>query len=107
MRWRGGVNPFVVSPAAVADMEGILDYLKSQASDRVASHVVSELRNGMQRLADSPGIGHFRMDLTDDSLKFYRVYKYLIVYRSNSAPLWIVRVLHGSRDLEGIFDDFD
>jgi toxin ParE1/3/4 len=52
------------------------------------------------RLAETPGIGHTRQDLTDRPVKFWSVYSYLIVYDSESRPLTIVAVLHGARDVE-------
>ena len=56
----------------------------------------------MQRLAENPGIGHVRSDLTDEDVRFWPVFKYLVIYRPETAPLEIVRVLHGRRDVERI-----
>ena len=51
-------------------------------------------------LAANPGGGHWRRDLTDESVRFYSVYSYLIVYRPQTKPLEVVAILHGGRDLE-------
>jgi antitoxin ParD1/3/4/toxin ParE1/3/4 len=51
------------------------------------------------RLAERPGIGHGREDLTDRPLKFWSVYSYLVVYDPESQPLTIIAVLHGARDV--------
>jgi antitoxin ParD1/3/4/toxin ParE1/3/4 len=53
----------------------------------------------MAKLARTPGMGHLREDLADEPLKFWPVYSYLIIYRPETRPLQIVRVLHGARDL--------
>jgi antitoxin ParD1/3/4 len=49
-----------------------------------------------------PGAGHWRKDLTDESVRFFAVYSYLIVYRPETKPLQVVAILHGSRDVERI-----
>lgn len=54
----------------------------------------------MQLLADNPGIGHVRLDLTDADVRFWSVFKYLVIYRPETKPLEIVRVLHGRRDVK-------
>jgi len=58
----------------------------------------------MHALAEMPGKGHVREDLTDDEVLFWPVYRYLVVYRPGTAPLEVVRVLHGARDVERILD---
>ena len=60
----------------------------------------------MRRLAETPGLGHVREDLAaiDPALRFWPVYSYLIVYRAETAPLEVVRVLHGARDVRRILD---
>ena len=44
--------------------------------------------------------GHCRKDLTDEQLKFFPIYSYLVVYRFDTKPLQIVAIVHGGRDLE-------
>ncbi len=46
-----------------------------------------------------------RDDLTDEPVKFWSVFSYLIVYDPATQPLGIARVLHGSQDLETMFRD--
>ncbi len=58
----------------------------------------------MRKLADMPGMGHIRKDLVDESLRFWSVYSYLILYRPDSRPLQVIRVLHGARDVETILE---
>jgi plasmid stabilization system protein ParE len=59
----------------------------------------------MQLLADNPAIGHVRRDLTGDDVRFWSVFKYLVVYRPNTEPLQIVRVLHGRRNVKRLLSD--
>jgi len=50
-------------------------------------------------LADVPGKGHKRSDLTNRDVLFFSVYQYLIVYRPTEL-VEIVAVLHGKRNVE-------
>lgn len=59
----------------------------------------AEIFAACQRLAQMPGMG-LREDLTDEPLRFWPVYSYLIIYRPETQPLEIVRILHGARSKE-------
>jgi antitoxin ParD1/3/4/toxin ParE1/3/4 len=58
----------------------------------------------MRRLGRTPGMGHFREDLADTRHRFFLVYSYLIVYRFQTKPIQVIRVLHASRDIQEILD---
>lgn len=64
--------------------------------------VVLALEDAVDLLASQPGIGHARADLTERPLKLWSVYFHLVVYDAASAPLTIVTVLHGARDVAEI-----
>lgn len=100
------MNHFTVSPAARQDLADIRDYLVQQASRKVAARVLRELREGMRRVAEMPGIGHLREDLGGGAMRFYRIYKYLIIYRSERQPIGVVRILHGARDVARILEGY-
>jgi antitoxin ParD1/3/4/toxin ParE1/3/4 len=93
------MSRFSLTPAATADLVEIVDFLREEESPAAARRVLRKLRETMGRLAQIPGMGHLREDLADEPLKFWPVYSYLIIYRSETRPLQIVRVLHGARDV--------
>jgi len=93
---------YVLAPQAVLDLFEIWYYIKEHASVTIANQVESVMRDRMAFLAGSPGAGHHRKDLTDQDVKFFPVYSYLVVYRPNTKPLQIASILHGRRDLEQI-----
>ena len=95
------MSRFVLTPAAEGDLLKIIEYLEGDNPNAVLK-VVDALDQAMQRLAESPGIGHVRPDLTDEDVRFWPVFTYLVVYRPETKPLEIVRVLHGKRDVERI-----
>ena len=82
-------------------LDDIWDYI---ADDNIeaADRVLDALENTMVKLAKNPRIGHWREDLTDKRHRFFLVYSYLIVYRHETKPLQIIRVLHAARDVQGI-----
>jgi toxin ParE1/3/4 len=94
---------YTLSPEAQQDLIEIRDYYLETAGARVARYVLGEIVKALQLLAHSPGVGHKRQDLTDEAVKFWPIFAYLIVYDTEMRPLRIARVLHGSRDLERIF----
>ncbi|MEE9293711.1 MAG: type II toxin-antitoxin system RelE/ParE family toxin [Phycisphaerae bacterium] len=98
------MSQYLLTPEAVDDLNAVEEYL-SQRSPGVAGRVLAELREAMRRLAGMPGIGHLREDLADEPLRFWTVYSYLIVYRPETKPLQIIRVLHGARDVKAILED--
>ena len=71
----------------------------------MADRVESVIRNKIVFLAENPGAGHWRKNLTDESVKFFPVYSYLIVYRPDTKPLQEVSILHGRRNVEQILQD--
>jgi antitoxin ParD1/3/4/toxin ParE1/3/4 len=92
---------FVLTDDAKQDVSGIVAYIRRDNRD-AAKRVRSELRAAMQMLADLPGMGHAREDLTPEPVRFWSVYSYLIVYKPDSKPLQVLRVLHGARDVGAV-----
>lgn len=75
---------------------------QDNASLETANRVESVIREKIAYLARRPGAGHWRKDLTDESVKFFPICSYLIVYRPETKPLQVVAFLHGRRDVEQI-----
>lgn len=92
------MNEFILSPAARHDLLDIWEYIAEDSLD-AADRVRDDLYAAMRKLAAMPSLGHLREDLVDEPLRFWRVHRYLIIYRAESRPIEIVRVLSGSRDI--------
>jgi len=95
------MRAFVLTSLADRDLDQIWEYLATD-NIRTADRVLLAIENGMRRIARTPGIGHYREELTDRRHRFFLVYSYLIVYRPETDPLQIVRVLHAARDIKNI-----
>jgi toxin ParE1/3/4 len=94
----------VLAPEAALDLVNIWRYIKKHSSLEMAEHVESVVRGKIVFLAANPEAGHFRKNLTNESVRFFPVYSYLIVYRPETRPLQVVAVLHGRRDVEQILN---
>jgi len=95
---------FVLTPAAEGDLLKILEYLEGDNPSAIL-RVVDALDEAMQLLANNPRIGHVRTDLTGADVRFWSVFKYLVIYRPETKPLEIVRVLHGRRDVKRLLGE--
>lgn len=93
---------FALTPAARDDLADIEFYIRERGSPHAAKRVGLELRQAMRRLADMPGMGHLRGVVADESLRFWSVYSYLIVYRPETKPLQVLRIVHGARDIPAV-----
>jgi len=96
---------YVLAPEAALDLVQIWLYIRNNASLLTANRVESVIREKIAYLARRPSAGHWRKDLTDESVKFFPIYSYLIVYRPETKPLQVVAFLHGRRDVEQVLKD--
>ena len=86
--------------------EDLLDIWVRIASDSPfqADRFLDLLDDKMRLLADTPGMGRPRAELSS-GLHGLPVGNYLIFYRQASKGIEVVRVLHGARDIEALFHD--
>jgi antitoxin ParD1/3/4/toxin ParE1/3/4 len=93
------VTRYVLAPAAARDLVGIWRYVKNESSREIADRVEANVREKMAFLANARGAGHRRHDLTEEDVRFFPIYSYLIVYSPNTRPLQVVAIRHGARDV--------
>ena len=92
---------YQLTASAQRDVDQITDFIAEDNVD-AALRVHEALESAFRHLAEMPEMGHTRADLTVRPVKFWSVYSYLIVYDPARAPLTVVAVLHGARDVENI-----
>src|SRR6266852_933993 len=83
------IGRYVLAPEAAIDLVQIWRYIKKQSSVEIADRVELVIRDKIVFLAGNPGAGHWRKNLTDQAVKFFPVYSYLIVYRTDTQPLQV------------------
>jgi plasmid stabilization system protein ParE len=96
---------YLLAPEAATDLVQIWRYIKKQSSIDMADRIESVILERIRFLSENPDAGHWRRNLTNQSVKFFPVYSYLIIYRSGTKPLQVVSILHGRRDVEQILRD--
>jgi len=94
---------YELTQTAQLDLFEIQDYLNDQ-SPTAARHVLEGIIAALEDIGESPGHGHLRDDLTDRDLRFKTVFRYQIIYRPDTRPVQIIRVLHGHRDVGRMLD---
>jgi len=67
--------------------------------------VEEQLFADFELLGRSPGIGHLRDDLIPHEIYFYYSRPYLILYRRDVQPIYVLGVIHGARDLVVVMRD--
>ena len=87
---------------ATQDLNDIHDYL-AEKSPKAAERFIEQIEKRCLRIAEMPGIGRSRDELAA-GLRSVPEGSYVIFYQPLEEGVMIVRVLHGARDIEGLFD---
>jgi plasmid stabilization system protein ParE len=98
------MSAFRLTPLAKADIFDIWSYIAEDSED-AADKVERAIFEACESAAKTPLGGHSRPDLTARRLRFWTLSKYpsySVVYRPDTAPLEIVAVMHGKRNLRRI-----
>lgn len=93
-------QPFVTEDAET-DLRDIWSYI-ARDSESQADRWVAMLRKKCYDLAEFPELGPARPDLAD-ALRYFPFRDDLIFYRPIPGGVEIIRILHGSRNVEGEF----
>jgi plasmid stabilization system protein ParE len=98
------MSAYVLTPLAGADLFDIWAYI-AENSEIAAERVEQAIYDACGLLAETPLRGHTPPDLTPRGLRFWtlsRYPNYTVVYRPDTAPLQIVAVLHGKRNIRRV-----
>jgi plasmid stabilization system protein ParE len=91
------MSGYAFHPEAFTDLDQLWEYIAERNLD-AADRVIADIFDALPTLVASPYIGRRRPDLTSRPLRFKLVRDYLIAYAPDESPLWVVAVLHGSRN---------
>ncbi len=95
---------FILSPLANSDLQDIWKYI-SEYSETAANKFILDISKKCDLLANNKQIGK-RQDRFIIEMRMFPFKKYHIYYFPNDEGVEIYRVLHGSRDVEGEFEDY-
>ncbi len=93
---------YTLAPLARLDLHDILVYVRRD-NPYAAKRIRSALLAAGRRLAEHPGIGHTRADLTELPLRFLTVReRYLMAYRERARGIEVVRIFGPGRDVSAL-----
>lgn len=92
------MREYVLSAAAELDLDTVWEYIAEDNVD-AADRWIDKLFDAFEALAQVPGMGHKREDLTSFPVLFWPVGAYLIIYRTQSQWIEIVALTQGARDI--------
>ncbi len=97
---------FQFTPQATQDLDDIWWHIAKDSRDS-ADRVEFEILSTCGRLAKHPLIGTKRQDITSLPVRFWTLPKfsnYIIVYRPETAPLQVIAILHGRRNVKKVLE---
>ncbi len=89
------------SPEAAEDLLEIWQYIADD-NEAAADKLLNEIDAASKMLARNPKTGRERPELAP-RLRSFPVGRYILIYRPIDEGVELVRVLHGSRDIDSIF----
>ncbi|MDO8519263.1 MAG: type II toxin-antitoxin system RelE/ParE family toxin [Deltaproteobacteria bacterium] len=96
---------FLLTFEAVRDLDEIHDFIALD-NPEAALRFVDLLEEKIQMLAGHPKAGRERKELAP-LVRGFPVGNYVIFYRESRDCLEVIRILHGARDFESLFEDSD
>ena len=98
------MSSYQLTPQAADDLFEIWSYIATDNLDS-ADRVEEAIYAACAVLSDTPLAGRIREDLTGLPLRFWLVQPYRncwIVYRPETKPLQVIRILHAARNIPRI-----
>jgi plasmid stabilization system protein ParE len=92
------VSDYVLSLDAEFDLDHIWEYIAADSID-AADRWITKLFDAFEALAQTPGMGHHRDDLTSYPVLFWPVGAYVIVIARNEIRSKSSQSRRGSRDI--------
>lgn len=86
-----------LSRQAERDIEGILQYTYETYGERQRQSYQAALHEALEAIADNPGIGHKRPDLSERHLALH-VEHHFVVYTLSGQTVNVSRILHERMD---------
>lgn len=93
---------FALTEAAEQDAFDIWNHVANAESERAADRVLARIYDECEKLAEMPGMGHFRDDLASRQVRVWSVWSYLIIYCWQTSPIEIIAIIHGARQVQAV-----
>jgi antitoxin ParD1/3/4/toxin ParE1/3/4 len=97
------MSAYILLPPAREDLLEIWEYIRARSNDEGrADAVIDDITAAFIHLVSYPHSGSVHADVLDPPHRFWPVHSWEIIYRPDTDPLEIVRILSGYRDLPRI-----
>lgn len=93
-----------ISTSAAEDLKGVWNYV-AQHSENSAAKLIKEINRKFILLRDNPHVGREQNSFLV-GLRSFVIKNYFIFYLPTNDEIDVLRILHSSRDIESIFEDF-
>jgi toxin ParE1/3/4 len=93
------------TPQADSDLDGIWRYIAIQSgSYEIADRLIDSIVDRILLVAAHPHIGRVRDEDLRPGIRSFPVGDHIILYRIHKQYVLILRVLHGSRNIQSLLD---
>jgi plasmid stabilization system protein ParE len=94
------------SADADRDLDDIWFHVATESGNpALADNLIKELTRSFLTLARFPEIGRMRYHRFGERRRILASHGYLIIYTLHDADVWVLRVIHGRRDVAALLDD--
>lgn len=93
---------YLLTETAENELEDILDFITERDGYDRALHILSKFNQAFQLLSFQPGSGTTRENLTGERIRWWPVFRWIVLYDPEAYPVTILRILHGARELNRI-----
>ena len=94
---------FQLTRTAEDDLREILQFIARRDGTERALHVHARFFGAFEAMAAMPSAGRKRPGLTGEQVRWWRVFRWLVIYEPASRPVTILRVIHGARIVDDLF----
>ncbi len=95
------MSQFRITPRAISDLVEIWNYIADD-SEKNADTFIDKLYDTLHALSNQPGMGRRRDELAS-GVQSFPFGRYIVFYHVVPDAIEVLRVLHGTRDIETIF----
>ncbi|TWB18667.1 toxin ParE1/3/4 [Nitrospirillum amazonense] len=95
----------VFSPLAKEDLRQIWSYIYTE-NPKAADDLIDAVFHFAEKFADFPKLGRDLGDVTAGLRSFPVAKSYVVLHRVTGRVVQILRLVHGQRDFDAIFDGF-
>jgi plasmid stabilization system protein ParE len=99
------VKSYILTERARTGLSAIAIYVCNRFDADVAIATVEKIEKACQTLAENPGLGHLREDLTSDEvIRFWPVGPSLLAYRPTEDGIVVLFIERGNKDWKRLLE---